>query len=122
MEEVIEIRNFVNEFYTVNIDNREALDIAECYQYSNVKPIKEAIAERDLSIGDVLFIARLCANTAVIDYVINHEDLPHNETVYDLLSHFIDNNTLLIFGDRCREKYMLYHISTDDIADIIANM
>ena len=121
---VADNRNLINHFYPVNITDDEVLDIVDYYKYYDIKPIKDIIDDKlnKLCIGDVLLIARMCAIKAVIDYVDNNENIPNNEIVFDLMSRFIDNNTLLIFGDACREEYELYHFSTDDIADIIIDI
>lgn len=115
-------RDLINGFYPVNIKNKDVLDIVDNYEYYDIKHIKDVIVKYSLCLGDVLLIARMCAIKAVITYYDNHRDLPNNESVYDLMSRFIDNNTLLIFGDACREEYDLYHFSTDDIADIIIDI
>lgn len=117
-----ENRNFINHFYPVNINDDDVLNIVDYYKYYDIKPIKNVIANYSLCLGDVLLIARMCAVKAVIDYVDNNPTLPNNEIVYDLMSRFIDNNTLLIFGDSCHEEYELYHFSTDNIADIIIDI
>ena len=124
MLSVIDNRNLINHFYPVNITDDEVLDIIDNYEYYDIKPIKKVIDDKisKLCLGDVLLIARMCAIKAVIDYVDNNPNIPNNEIVFDLMSRFIDNNTLLIFDDACREEYDLYHFSTDDIADIIIDI
>ena len=114
-----ETKRFTNHFYKVNLDNSEILNIVSYYKYDDLKPIKDIISNYNLSIGDVLIIARMCAIHGVIEYVDNFGRVPNDESFFSSISQFIDNNTLEIFGDSCREEYDLYHFSTDEIFDLL---
>lgn len=112
-------RRFISRFYPVKLSDDEVLNIVDYYKYYDIEPIKDIIANYNLLIGDILLIVKMCSVKACLDYVEEVGKISNDETVYASISQFIDNNTLAIFGDSCREEYGIYHFSTDEIADLL---